>query len=146
MRSFYALIEKIKGLLIKHREIISYLFFGGLTTVVSFATYYALLFLKAHYIVAQIFSWVFAVIFAFVVNKIFVFKDKDVTREGLFRQVWQFVSVRIGSGVIETALLWLLVDVVSVKEVIAKIPVTVLTVVINYIASKLLIFKKKDAE
>ncbi len=137
------MIEKIKGLFVKHREIISYLFFGGLTTVVSFVTYYSLLFLGAHYILAQILSWAFAVIFAFVVNKIFVFKDKDVTREGLFRQIWQFVSVRIGSGVVETALLWLLVDVASMKEAIAKIPVTVLTVVINYIASKLFIFKKK---
>ena len=140
------MIEKIKGLFIKHREIISYLFFGGLTTVVSFVTYYGLLFLEAHYIVAQILSWAFAVVFAFIVNKIFVFEDKDVSRKGLFRQIWQFVSVRIGSGVVETALLWLLVDVASIKEVIAKIPVTVLTVVINYIASKLFIFKKKGGK
>lgn len=140
------MIEKIKGLFVKHREIISYLFFGGLTTVVSFVTYYGLLFLEAHYIVAQILSWAFAVVFAFIVNKIFVFEDKDVSRKGLFRQIWQFVSVRIGSGVVETALLWLLVDVASIKEDIAKIPVTVLTVVINYIASKLFIFKKKGGK
>ena len=139
-------MKMIKNLIIKYKELIVYLFFGGLTTVVSFVTYYGLLFLEAHYIVAQILSWAFAVVFAFVVNKIFVFEDKDVSRKGLFRQIWQFVSVRIGSGVVETALLWLLVDVASIKEVIAKIPVTVLTVVINYIASKLFIFKEKGGK
>lgn len=134
--------EKLKALLIKYREIIMYLIFGGLTTVVSFVSYYLILWLGAHYLIAQAVSWALAVAFAFVVNKIFVFEDRDNSPWALFRQIWQFVSVRIGSGIIETVLLWLLVDVLTLNEGIAKIPVTVLTVVINYIASKLLVFKK----
>ena len=123
-----------------------YLIFGVLTTVVSFASYYLLLFCRFHYIAAQIISWALAVAFAFVVNKIFVFEDKANSPSELFRQIWQFVSVRIGSGIIETALLWLLVDVLKIGEGIAKIPVAVLTVIINYIASKLLVFRKKTGD
>ncbi len=135
--------EKIKELFIKYRELIMYIIFGGLTTVVSFVSYYGFLWLGMHYIVAQALSWVLAVVFAFVVNKIFVFEDRDNTPAALFRQIWQFVSVRIASGVLETALLWLLVDILGFGEGIAKIPVAVLTVIINYIASKLLVFRKK---
>ena len=135
--------EKIKELFVKYRELIMYVIFGGLTTVVSFVTYYAFLYLGIHYIIAQAVSWLFAVAFAFVVNKIFVFQDKDNSTGTLIRQIWQFISVRIASGVLETALLWLLVDIITIGEGIAKIPVAVLTVVINYIASKLLIFRKK---
>ena len=136
------MIQKIKALLYKYREIILYLIFGGLTTVVSFVVYYAILWAGMHYLAAQVISWAAAVAFAFVVNKLFVFEDRDNTPGALLRQIGQFVSVRIASGVLETALLWLLVDVIRISENIAKIPVAVLTVIINYIASKLLIFRK----
>ena len=136
------MIQKIKALFVKYREIILYLIFGGLTTVVSFVVYYAILWAGMHYLAAQVISWAAAVAFAFVVNKCFVFEDRDNTPGALLRQIGQFVSVRIASGVLETALLWLLVDVIRISENIAKIPVAVLTVIINYIASKLLIFRK----
>jgi len=136
------MIQKLKALLTKYREIILYLIFGGLTTVVSFVVYYAILWAGMHYLAAQVISWAAAVAFAFVVNKLFVFEDRDNSPRALLRQIGQFVSVRIASGVLETVLLWLLVDVILISENIAKIPVAVLTVVINYIASKLLIFRK----
>ena len=136
------MIQKLKALLIKYREIILYLIFGGLTTVVSFVVYYAILGAGMHYLAAQVISWAAAVAFAFVVNKLFVFEDRDNSPRALLRQIGQFVSVRIASGVLETVLLWLLVDVILISENIAKIPVAVLTVIINYIASKLLIFRK----
>lgn len=135
--------DKIKTLFIKYREVIMYLIFGGLTTLVSFASYYALLWCGVHYIAAQVVSWAAAVAFAFVTNKLFVFGDADKSSDTLFRQIWQFVGVRIASGVVETALLWLLVDMLMLDDRIAKIPVAVITVVVNYIASKLLVFRKR---
>ena len=135
--------DKIKALFIKYREVIVYLLFGVLTTLVSFASYWALLWCGMHYILAQVISWAAAVAFAFVTNKLFVFNDRDTSGGTLFRQAWQFVSVRVASGVLETALLWLLVDVLTVGEGIAKIPVAVITVIVNYIASKLLVFRKR---
>lgn len=139
-------MEKIKALFLKYRELILYVIFGGLTTVVSFVSYWALSWSGVHYLIAQGVSWAAAVAFAFVVNKIFVFEDRDNSLHAILRQLGQFVSVRIASGVIETALLWLLVDIIKMNQDIAKIPVAVLTVVINYIASKLLIFRKKDTQ
>lgn len=135
--------EKIKALFVKYRELILYLIFGVLTTLVSFGSYYALLWCSMHYIAAQVFSWAAAVAFAFVTNKIFVFEDRDTSGTTLFRQIWQFVSVRIVSGILETALLWLMVDVLLIGEGIAKIPVAVITVIVNYVASKLFVFKKR---
>lgn len=137
---------KIKELFVRYKEIVMYLIFGVLTTVVSFVSYYAFLYAGLHYIAAQVISWMLAVAFAFVVNKLYVFEDKASSPAELFRQIWQFVSVRIASGVIETLLLWLLVDVITVGEGIAKVPVAVLTVILNYIASKLLVFRKKGTK
>lgn len=152
------MMEKIKALFVKYRELIMYVIFGGLTTVVNWLFYYIvphseepftsfLIFGKEFFIsewlIAQVIAWVAAVVFAFVVNKIFVFEDKDNSPKALFRQIWQFVSVRIASFVLETLLMWVLIDILTVNTNIAKIPVAVLTVVINYVASKLLIFKKR---
>lgn len=132
--------KKIRALFNKYREIIMYLIFGVMTTAVSFASYYILLFCGVHYLVAEGISWAMAVAFAFFVNKRYVFGDGDNSVRGLLRQIGQFVGVRIGSGILEAALLWLLVEIMSVGEGIAKIPVAVLTVIINYAASKLWIF------
>lgn len=138
--------KRIKELFVRYKEIVMYLIFGVLTTVVSFVSYYGLLWLGLYYIASQVISWALAVAFAFVVNKLFVFEDKASSTAELFRQIWQFVSVRIASGVIETLFLWLLVDVLTVGEGTAKVPVAVLTVILNYIASKLLIFRKKETK
>lgn len=138
--------KRIKELFVRYKEIVMYLIFGVLTTVVSFVSYYGLLWLGLYYIASQVISWALAVAFAFVVNKLFVFEDKASSTAELFRQIWQFVSVRIASGVIETLLLWLLVDVLTVGEGTAKVPVAVLTVILNYIASKLLVFRKKETK
>lgn len=138
------MVEKIKALLIKYREIIVYVFFGGLTTVVSWGSYFLLRLVNVDYQLAQWISWAAAVAFAFVVNKIFVFRDRDLTAQGLFRQIWQFVSVRIVSGVLEWLLMLLFVELIKIPDGISKIIVSIVTVIVNYIASKLLIFRKKN--
>ncbi len=139
------MIGKIKELFSKYRELIVYVFFGGLTTLVSWGSYFLLADgLSVYYQWAQWGSWVVAVAFAFVVNKAFVFRDKDMSSGGLFRQMWQFVSVRIASGVLEWLLMRLMVERLVFSDGISKIVVSVVTVVVNYIASKILIFKKSE--
>ena len=138
------MVDKIKALLIKYRELIVYVIFGGLTTVVSWGSYYLLRFVNVDYQLAQWISWAAAVAFAFIVNKLFVFRDRDMTAAGLARQIWQFVSVRIASGVLEWLLMLLFVELIKIPDGISKIVVSVVTVIVNYIASKLLIFRKKD--
>jgi putative flippase GtrA len=137
--------DNLKKLINKYREMFLYLLFGGLTTLVSWGIYFLFTrFFGLNYQVSQWISWVTAVAFAFIVNKLYVFADRDLTKNGLFRQIWQFVSVRIASGFIEYLLMLLMIEIIKISDDISKILVSIITVIINYIASKLLIFKKSD--
>ena len=135
------MIEKCKALLHKYRETVMYLIVGVATTVVSFALDYALLFLGMHYLVAQTLSWIGAVSFAYITNKIWVFESKVRGFLPLVKEFASFVLSRLFSFGVETLLLWLMVDIAAISEGIAKIPVAVLTVVLNYITGKLLVFR-----
>ena len=134
--------EKVKMLLAKHRETVRYLFFGVLTTVVSFALYYALLFCGMHYLGAQVLSWIGAVLFAYVTNRRWVFESRVTGFLPIVRELAAFVLSRLFSFGVETLLLWLMVDVAEISEGIAKVPVAVLTVVLNYVTGKVWVFRK----
>lgn len=95
------MIAKLKNLFHKYYEIISYVFFGGLTTVVSWIFYYLPLFLGVDYRISKVISWVAAVVFAFFVNKHWVFLDKDYSARALLRQGGEFFASRIATGVVE---------------------------------------------
>ncbi len=127
----------------KYEEIINYLFMGGCTTIVSIGSYtiFTSLF-NIHYQISNIISWVFAVTFAFITNKLFVFKVKD--NNNLLREIYQFVKFRILSLIIDMICMYILVDLFSINDIISKILVQVIVVVLNYVFSKLFIFKKKD--
>lgn len=127
----------------KYEEIINYLFMGGCTTIVSIGTYtiFTSLF-NIHYQISNIISWIFAVAFAFITNKLFVFKVKD--NNNLFHEIYQFVKFRILSLIIDMICMYILVDLFSINDIISKILVQVIVVVLNYVFSKLFIFKKKD--
>lgn len=127
----------------KYEEIINYLFMGGCTTIVSIGTYAicASLF-SIHYQVSNVISWFFAVAFAFITNKLFVFKVKS--NDKLFYEIYQFVKFRILSLLIDMACMYILVDLFSINDIISKILVQFIVVALNYVFSKLFIFKKKD--
>ena len=125
----------------KYKGAIIYLFFGTLTTVVNYLVYfpcYNLLGLSAA--VSSILAWVVAVAFAFVTNKPFVFKSRDWSAKVLWPELGRFVGCRVGSGALETALLLLTVDVLGGNGNLWKIILSVLVVILNYFASKLLVF------
>ena len=137
------MINKLLTLYRRHKEGIHYLFFGVVTTVVNFVIYYVLLACGMHYIAAQIVAWIGAVIAAYVTNRLWVFESRASGAARIAAEFAAFVASRLFSGAVETGLLWLLVDVCSVSENIAKVPVAVLTVVLNYITGKLLVFRKR---
>lgn len=137
------MIAKLKNLFHKYYEIISYVFFGGLTTVVSWIFYYLPLFLGVDYRISKVISWVAAVVFAFFVNKHCVFLDKDYSMKALLRQGGEFFASRIATGVVEFGLTVFLVEVVKISDKIVPIPVAVITIILNYVLSKLLVFRKK---
>ena len=138
------MIEKIKAFIVKHYDILAYLFFGGLTTVVNYVVYlpcYNLLGISAT--VSNVIAWVVAVAFAFLTNKPFVFKSHDWSKEVVWPELVKFVGCRIGSGLLETAFLFLTVDLLLCNGNVMKLITSVLVVILNYFGSKLLVFRKK---
>lgn len=137
------MMQKIKNLLEKYWDVISYLFFGVLTTVVNYLVYlpcYNLLGLSAA--VSNAVAWVFAVAFAYLTNKPFVFKSMDWSMKTVIPELTKFVGCRVASGVAETVILLVTVDMLGWNGNIWKLITSVLVVVLNYVASKLLVFKK----
>lgn len=132
-----------KGIITKYASVLSYLFFGVLTTVVNYLVYlpcYNGLGLSAA--VSNGLAWAAAVIFAYLTNKPFVFKSFDWSMNTVIPELTKFVGCRVASGVAETAILLLTVDMLGWNGNIWKLVTSVLVVIVNYAASKLLVFRK----
>lgn len=136
-------MKQLRTLLEKYYDIISYLFFGVLTTVVNYIVYlpcYNLLGFSAA--VSNVIAWVAAVAFAYLTNKPFVFKSHDWSAATVIPELTKFVGCRIGSGLLETAIIFVTVDILSWNGNVMKLVTSVLVVILNYVGSKLLVFKK----
>lgn len=138
-------MKKLKELLEKYWDVISYLFFGVLTTVVDYVVSFA-----CHYglgispTVSTVIAWAAAVIFAYLTNKSWVFASKDWSPKVVFPEFAKFVGSRVLSGVLVTVSIKITVEILGWSFPIMKIVTSVLNIVLNYIASKLLVFKKKS--
>ena len=136
-----------KGLALyeRHRDIVSYLFWGVMTTLVNYVAYFVCrLCFGIDYIASNVAAWAVAVAFGFVVNKIYVFRSLDWSAKVAFRECWQFVVARLFSGVLETAMLKVFVDWLGMNDAIVKIFSNIVVVIVNYVLSKLVIFRKKQ--
>ena len=127
----------------KHWDIVTYLFFGVLTTLVNYAVYlpcYNWLGLSAA--VSNVIAWVVAVAFAYLTNKPWVFKSHDWSMKTVGPELAKFVACRVGSGVLETGIIFVFVDLMGFDGNVFKLITSVLVVILNYVGSKLLVFKK----
>ena len=135
-------MDKIIDLVKKHWDIVSYLFFGVLTTVVNYIVYlpcYNLLSFSAA--ISNLIAWIAAVAFAYLTNKPFVFRSHDWSAKTVIPELSKFVGARIASGVLETGIIFLTVDLLRWNGNVMKLVTSVLVVIINYVASKLLVFR-----
>lgn len=135
---------KGKELIEKYWDIVSYLFFGVCTTIVNYLIYipcYNVWGLSAS--VSNMIAWVVAVAFAYLTNKPFVFKSNDWSAAAVLPELTKFIGCRIGSGAAETLILFLAVDLLGWNGNVWKLLTQVMVVVLNYIGSKLLVFRKK---
>ena len=138
------MIDWIRKFLQKYYDILVYLVFGVLTTVVNYLVYlpcYNLLGLPA--VVSNVIAWVVAVAFAYVTNKPFVFRSHDWSAKTVIPELSKFVGTRVASGGLESAIIWVTVDVLGWNGNIWKLATSILVVVLNYVGSKLLVFRKK---
>lgn len=136
-------MKKMMDLIKMHADVVSYLFFGVLTTVVNYVVYlpcYNVLGMTAT--VSNVIAWAAAVAFAYLTNKPFVFKSRDWSLKTVVPELAKFVGCRIGSGAMETAVIFLTVDLLRWNGNVMKLITSVLVVIINYVASKLVVFKK----
>lgn len=158
-------MDKLRELWQRYREIISYLFWGVMTTLVSWLTF-ALFDLVFRRIGAQlnifglsvsvsvlldnILSWICAVLFAYVTNKLWVFNSKSWDRQVVLPEIVKFFSARAATGILEIVAVPLLAalgldrPVLGVEGMLAKVIVTVVVVILNYVFSKLLVFRKPE--
>ncbi|HIS78353.1 MAG TPA: GtrA family protein [Candidatus Caccousia stercoris] len=125
-------------------EMISYLVFGVLTTVVNIAVFSVCHdSLQWSWEVSNLLAWLLAVIFAFFTNKLFVFRSKSFAMKLFLFELVSFFGARLLSLGVDMAGMWLCLDVIQMHSLLAKIIVNFFVILINYILSKLIIFSKK---
>ena len=141
------MVSKLKLVLMKYREIISYLIVGGLTTVVSLGVYYACVFTfldpdkPVQLQIANIISWIAAVTFAYFTNRKFVFESKN---KNMLKEAAAFFAARIGTLLMEMGIMFVSVTWLGFNDKIMKLVVQFVIIVANYIFSKFLVFNKKE--
>lgn len=139
-------MEKIKEQYFKYKEIINYLVFGGLATVVNFVTYFIVARLMGiDEVLSSGISWFFSVLFAYITNKLFVFESKTDGIKAVLIEMGSFFLARIVSGILcDVGTFALMVKVFNINDLFAKIVTQVMVVIVNYVFSKLIIFRKKS--
>lgn len=141
------MIDKIKDLYYKHMQMVNYVFFGGLTTLVNFVTYFvALKVLNIPNVPSNLIAWLVSVLFAFVVNKLYVFRSMSLEMKVILFELFSFVSVRLLTGALETVIMYVGVDVMHYNELVLKIIANVIVLLTNYFGSILIIFRRKNEE
>lgn len=143
------MVEWIKKMWEKYQDIFWYCFFGGLTTIVNLVIFYlASNTLALHYSIANVIAWIVAVLFAYITNRIWVFKSKVKGFKNILREITTFFGFRVLSLLMEMAIMFVFIDLLGISEMITKVVTQVIVVAANYVFSKWIIFKKpeKDTE
>ncbi len=139
----------IKDIYTKYKELINYFIFGVLTTIVSLLVYY----LSTYTILnpnkdlelqlANIISWIMSATFAYITNRIYVFNSKN---KNIIKEIIKFYSSRLLTLLLDMTLMYILVSVLEFNDKIMKIIVNIIVIILNYILSKILIFKTKKEQ
>ncbi len=137
----------------KNREMLMYLFFGVMTTAVSFVTAGIAKYLcenaglgkSAVSNISTVVSWICAVTFAYVTNRIWVFDSKVKGKKGILTEMVSFYGGRVFTLLVEMGMMWLGYSVMGINYWVTKIVANIVVLILNYVISKLFVFKKKDS-
>jgi putative flippase GtrA len=140
-------LDKIKALIEKYKDIIPYGVFGVLTTIVNIVVYK----ISADYmglktVTSTILAWIAAVLFAYFTNRKWVFKSYATTPKELLKEFCSFITCRLGTGVVDVVGMKILVDILMFNGTIMKALLNIVVIILNYLASKFIIFKKSDVK
>lgn len=151
----------MKNLFLKYKEPVLYIVFGTLTTLVNLISFKVLNVSigEDYFLINNVIAWLISVVFAYITNKIFVFKSKNLSPIMLLKEISLFAFARVFSLVVEEAGLWLLVEKLGFDKyslsafdftidgkMLAKIILAVVVIILNYFFSKFIIFTKKPKE
>lgn len=139
--------NKILKLIEKYKSIIMYLIFGVLTTAVNVVTYY----ISAHIfsvntVTSSVIAWFAAVLFAYITNRKWVFDSKQTGFRNILIEISRFFLCRFATGVVDWVTMYVFVDLLSLNDIIIKISANIIVIILNYVASLLIIFRKKDSD
>lgn len=128
-----------------NREVIMYVICGVATTLVNQISYMILNYYIDYRIAASV-AWVLAVLFAYIVNKLFVFESKSWKKDVVFHEFPSFIACRFLSFFFDMGFLMFAVMCLAMNENWAKLVSNVFVIIANYFASKLIIFRKKEPD
>ena len=136
-------MNNIKKLI--NKEIILYVIFGVLTTIVNLIAYYLFSnIININYLISNAIAWIISVVFAYITNIFFVFNSSYINKDVIIEEFIKFMNCRLISGLSEVVLLFLFVDLLLMNDIVAKLIIGVLVALINFIFSKVFIFKGVD--
>ena len=122
------------------KEILNYIIFGIFTSIVNIGTYLLLTdVFNVYYVFANILAWIISVFFAYFTNRTWVFESEN---KNIIKEISMFYSARLFTGVIDTSLMILFIDVLSLENTFSKLVTAVVVILLNYLISKKIIFKK----
>ena len=131
----------------RHKEVLLYLFFGGLSFLVNVGSFIILnKSLSLNELVANVISWIITVLFVYVTNKLWVFKVDVKTKKGAIFQILSFFTGRLGTLFLEEAILFVFITKMELNSTIVKIVAQIIVIVANYVISKLVVFRKNSQQ
>ena len=137
----------MKKIILKYKSIIAYLFFGVLTTLINWGSYFLCYnIVQIPNVPSTIIAWILAVAFAFITNKIWVFGSKSFNGKVLLYEIWTFLAARLIIGILDVVIMYFAVDVFAMNSTVWKLISNIIVIVLNYIFSRLIIFKKENSD
>lgn len=128
----------------KHKEALLYLFFGVLTTVINIVIFYLFTdIIELDELIANIIAWIIAVLFAYVTNRTWVFSPHCATKGDVIKEIVSFYGGRVFTLLLEEGMLFVFIKLLTLNAIAVKIVAQVVIIVLNYIISKIFVFRKK---
>ncbi len=128
----------------KYKSFIAYAVFGVFTTVVNIVTYnFCYNSAGMNNTLSNVMAWILAVTFAYLTNKVWVFGSRSWKLEVLRKEITAFISCRLATGIMDLIIMYICVDIMEWHAMLMKILSNILVIILNYVFSKLIIFKKK---
>ncbi|MCQ2531461.1 MAG: GtrA family protein [Saccharofermentans sp.] len=141
------MVDFIKKMYARYKELVNYAVFGVLTTIINYIAFWffssVVVLSDASTLPANIVAWIISCTFAFITNRIWVFDSNETTKKGIIREAVSFYVSRLATLGVESLIMFVFADVLKFNKFIIKIVANVIVIILNFVLSKLVVFRKK---